>query len=84
MEEVCWICRRTKKEIIEQAKKDNCYEIIEVPFDEIGNMFGDSNDYRKMVCATCDGIIRNIIGKEVKEIIRYDVLPRLTDLANEK
>lgn len=68
-EEICWICRRTKKEILEQAEKDKMWDYIDEKHAliKISGMY--DCDYTKHICQTCDYIIRRLTLDELKTLV---------------
>jgi hypothetical protein len=73
-EDACWICRRTKEEIVAQAEKDGMLDYIdeEMALESIGDMY--DCDYRKSVCATCKRLIERTAEDLIKALIDDDRL----------
>ena len=73
-ENACWICRRTKEEIVAQAEKDGMLDYIDgdLALETIGDMY--DCDYRKSVCATCRRLIERVAEDLIKALADDDVL----------
>lgn len=76
----CWICRRTKEELVSQAKKDGLYPHYQAKdtilqeclmLKEI-KMY--DKPFSKYVCETCLYMIQDVVDEYIKNLIRDEVI----------
>ena len=70
----CWVCRRTKEELIKQAKKDGL-----LPHHEDGNTILQEiqmydGPFSKYICSTCSYMILDIADNHIKNLIRDEII----------
>jgi hypothetical protein len=68
-EEACWICRRRKKELLEQVKKDGMEDYIDEKnvLTRIADMY--DCDYTKYICATCMYVVGNVAEMRLASLV---------------